>query len=352
MAFTFEVKQIETTAGAYLSTSPRAISNVQTVAYDVLVSDDAIDLDPDQIKEHQVLENVPYYAGTTLPVQVNQHVYWHYDDIEIPGGGYVIQPWLFLVGKRIQRDPANRLLFHVFLDFSTINRISVDEADLKTISCPEGVDFWSADLPFLKEIIWGEEDRVVYEDSKTSGKVELRLPTGSLFSEPFKRKYPKKIIRQSQFEDIADEDELNTRIDERLFSINSVTFDGDVVSVGDPANYPPRWMITRIDYQKVQIPEDSDADTVRDGYLMTYTIERNAGRYGWLEARALIDKYYLETANDLSTKREYRSPVDGATIMDCLLNEDGTLLADQMDAEPIFKSWEIQPKLAWTFLRS
>jgi len=153
-------------------------------------------------------------------------------------------------------------------------------------------------------------------------------------------------MRQSQFEDIADDVALKALIEERLFSINQTSWEGDAVSFPE---LPPRWIIADIDYQRVRIRVSNT--TFLEPYMMTYTMTREAKDGGQLDRRALVDNFILTTPNDLTTKVSYRDPTNGQAVVDALLNKDGTKLADQT-GDPEYENYKTQPLIPWTFLRT
>ena len=332
MAITFTDKiRKETTGGSFNSASPRSILNRQIVTWDLLTKDDATAdgfFEADKVTELEILDA----ANSFLP-EVNK------DQFDFTGldGVLKINPWLICSGKQVARDRSRRQMFHVTVDYSAGNRFSIEESELYLIEPPASTDVY----PFLKEIIWAEENRVIYEESVSSGKKKMRLPTGNLYSEPFMRRHPRKVLRQTQYEEFADLDDMHNRIEERLFSVQGTAFQGDGID-------PPRWMITEIDYQPVNatLAGGSKADAV----IMTYTIERTSRDGGWRDRRALLDYHYLTTADDLTTKRVYRDPHDGTSIILALLNADGTL-DNQTNAVPNFLDYDEQPAVSWSFLR-
>jgi hypothetical protein len=342
MALQYQVKSKEITAGAFSSIAPRSITNSQIVTVDVLVSDDVIaNLTPDEVTEIDVME----YLGIVFTLwEVNRSVFWFRAPSDAPSG--VVSPWLILSNKRCKRDPQNRLLFHVDIEYSTFNRTDLRETDLYPFDTPSDV----ASYPFLKETIWGEEERIIHEEAVSGGALPggMRLPTGSLYSEPFRRLHPRRTIRQSQFEVITPA-AIDQTIEERLFTTNDRTFEGDPAPSANGDPNPPRWMITDIEHQLVALPIGI-VPTLTDAYLMTYLLERNSSDGGWMDRRALIDNYQLEIADNLSSRKPCYDPYAAGTIMDCLLAPDGTKRADQT-GDPEYLNYAVQPQGIWSFLK-
>jgi hypothetical protein len=192
--------------------------------------------------------------------------------------------------------------------------------------------------------------------------VELKLPTGNFFPEPFRARIPKRMYVQFQFE-LAGVD-IETLIDERLFSINLGTFEGNTPDNTEAANggwtTPPRWMISDIQYQQVNLATETTPGagiSFSPGYLFVYTLDyavpfpaASPNDAGWLDRRALVDRYFLRTPNDYDSKEPYHDPADRTSFIDCLLDKDGTLLGDQNGA-PKYTDFVTQPQLSWAFLK-
>ena len=359
MALQFEIKETERTAGGMGSFGPRSIQNGQIVTWEVRAWDDAVPLDPADITEQQVLQA----TTDAIPNDSNGWSVWgiprvNEDALTIRNGGTLqVCPWLYCSAKRIVRHERNRLMFQITAEYTTGSRRSLAEDELYLIPCPDGADDEAAAdaLPYLRENIYSIEERVKWEETPESvsdPQVELRLPTGSQFDEPFMQKVAKRSIRQTQFEVVADEDTLKNNILDRLCSVNKDNWPDDGNAL--PENAPPRWMITGIDYQKMRILK-ADA-TYLEGYMMTYTLDYKLEvpggdgvasiDGGWWDTRALIDYYELTTANDLNTKVAVFDPNGGNAIIQINLNEDGTRRDPAQGL--VYKNFKIQPSLAFT----
>lgn len=333
MANEYTIKQKAISAGGYIGIGPRSMQNAHYQTLDFLVtdSDTGAIVDPDKIDEQTLLIETADQTPT-----VNETVYTVTD----PATSVVkVIPWLIATSKRVERTQSQRSLFRVIVEFSSGNREKLTETDFHLIPAPTDS---VTELPYLREKVWGAEDRPIFEESVSSGQNPMRLPTNSLFSEPFTRRWATQRIRQSQFEAI-DPADLETRILERLFSVPTTLWNGIAAT-------PPRWMITDIEYQRVKVAASAGPDPL-EGYLMTYLIDRTDRDGGFYDRRVLIDNYYLENPNDLSSKTLARDPTDGTTVIDVLLDQDGTKLADQNAAKPEYKDFKVQPETDWSFLR-
>ena len=328
MAISIDIQLAQLTSGNIASAAPRLINTTQVVTYDALVTDDSNPIVPSSTIDKQILED------PLFPV-VNESIFeWNItgDDGQPERK---ICPWLICRNKRIERDRSQKMLYRVLVEYGTGTRGQLTEDDLKLIDPPAD----ETSYPFLVEKIWRGEEQILWEEAKTGGKSPLRLPTGTFFSEPFRRTYPLNVIRQTQFEDLQPGD-LDATIEERLFTTT------DRIYMGVPAD-PPRWKITNIDYQPVSMPI-AGAPFFKAGYLMTYTIEKSLKEGGWRDRRALVDKQFISSATGKLTPNY--DEVGGTTVVDALLAEDGTKLPNQ-DGEPLFKEWDVQPVGVWGFLR-
>lgn len=337
MAKTYEIKMKEVTAGGFFSASPRVVANSQIVTYDVLWYDDAGGVvEPVEVNDQ---DNMPL---PELPT-VNKTCF-SWDPDPAASSDLLIQPWMICKSKRAERDTRHRLLFHVTCEFATDGKIQVGEDDLRLIAA--GANNTVALLPFLDEHTWTSDRQVIeapVEPGPANGTAtNLRLPTGSLYSQPFIQDFPKRIMRQTQFEDFLNLDACHDAIDARLFTLNGSTWEGND---GDP----PRWKITNIDYQPVEIPMNDPAPPL-EPYMMTYTMEQALKPGGWWDRRPLIDNFVLATANDLTTKESYRDPTTGYSVISVLLNADGTKKASQT-GDPTYADHSTQPQIPWTFLK-
>lgn len=334
MALVFEGKVARVSGGGFNSFAPRSISDTEAITYSVLLSDDADpDLLPIELTEDYVLQQ-SIIPGIDEPMpEVNKSLFYFRGV-----NGLQVKPWLICSRKTAERDAQNSFLFRLAAEFSTFNRVSLEENDLRLITVPNSV----AEYPFLVESIWSEEDKVIYEEATKTNQTPLRLPTGNLYSEPFKRRQPKRSIRQTQFEVLAD---VDATIEARLFTVQDRIFQGAAAD-------PPRWMITKIDYQDVVVPLMGLFPPVElvPAFIMTYTIEYTSRDGGWLDRRALIDTHYLTTGGDLSTKTANRDPTDGSTIIPGLILANGTAKNPQT-GEPDFQDYRVQPVGDWSFLR-
>ena len=334
MAITFRVKIDRQTGGAYQASLPRTINNTQAVTFSVLIYDDGgAVLNPADFTEHDI------YDLWELPI-VNRTLFL----TQLPDDTYALCPWLICSNKVVERDTGNLLLFHVTCQYTTGSRAEISEADLAQIEVPATV----ATYPFLTENVWAGEERVIFEEATSGGSSSLvmRLPTGNLYSEPFKRTWPKRAMRQTQYEDYTTDTALFNNIEDRLFSVCDTN--------GWEGNGEGTWMITNIDYQRVTLPTLTGGNEILkvEGVLMQYTIERNLNVGGWQDWRGLVDTHYLEVANNLGTKKPNRDPFDKTTIIPGLINPDGTKQADQSAAIQYAK-YKVQPEQNFpAFLRT
>ncbi|MCP4211794.1 MAG: hypothetical protein GY764_09990 [Halieaceae bacterium] len=355
MALAFEIKETERTAGTMGSLGPKSIQNSQLVTWEIRAYDDdpGEELMPDQITEQQVLELTTDGTPTSsdgwsvwaIP-RVNEDVL----TLIKADTDFQVQPWLYCAAKRVVRNEKNRLMFRLTAEYTTGNRREISESELYPIAVPADKD----GVPFLREYIYSMDETVVWEEYRSGGdpQVELRLPTGSQYDEPFMRKVPKQTIRQTQFEEIGSEETLHSHIKDRLFNVNSDNWPDS----NNPLLGPPRWMITSIDYQKTRILDD--AAQYIEGYMMTYILEYKTESPasdpidgGWWDTRALIDYYELTTGGDLNTKVAVFDPNGGNAIIQINLNEDGT--RREYSEGLIYKSYEIQPSQSFSaFLRT
>ncbi len=337
MALEFKIIDAKLTSGGFHATAPRAVEETANITFSVQAFDPA---------------RPEVGDGQLLPVEVSDLVILELEGLPIvnfdtfqfqdtyAGSAWLIQPWLICTSKRVTRDGGNGLVFRVSCDFRTYSQFQIKETDLYLIGANPSID----NLPFLIERVWTGEERIIYEEPDKAK--PLRLPTGTLFSQPFRRLFPKKNWRQLQFEDFVDDAACFAAIEDRLFTTNAATFDNDPVS--DPAD-PPRWIITDIQYQQVRVR--ADANNFIEPYLMTYTIDREARDGGQFDRRALVDKSILTVANDLTTRDSYRDPTNSSSVIDALLARDGTLLPDQT-GDPEFVDYQVQPSLDWSFLKT
>ena len=269
-------------------------------------------------------------------------------------------PWLLLDNVQWERDPQNRHLFHGRYEYATpgsleINSYDGDEFDA-LMPVPSNIDGY----PWLRRRFWRPDDQILWGEAKSSGHTELKLPTGNFFPEPFRRTYPTKTYVQFQFE-MAYEN-IEDVIEDRLFAINLDTFEGntpdatEVASGRDEGGWtvPPRWMITDIQYQPVNgLFQTAPGDALSKApiVLMIYTIEYTVRDGGWLDRRALVDRHYLTAPNNYATKAAYTEPDTGnITVIDCLLNKDGTFKTNQ-NGPPTFTDFLTQPQIGFSFLK-
>lgn len=347
-----EIKRNELTAGYFQSVGPNNTASQWTNTFEVKT-----DVLPNATEDIAAVDHVV----TNENLYVNETAF-----VDITETKYV--PWSFCSSLRSRRHPARRDFFEVMAGYSVYPKIQVKQTDLELIDLPEAANEATVtdEYPILREHGYVEGEEIIWDEAVSSGANKMALPTGSLFSEPFKRQFPERVMRQTQFEIYTQSFEpyeghpqnLFDNIEERLFSINNNEWAGDDVATGNPtvdqwyAN-PPRWKVTQIDFQKVRMPYidtgTGTLDWTNYTYMMTYTLQRTSRPFGWLDARALIDYYVLTTANDLSTKIEYRSPVDGHTILPAYLNADGTARADQdlstTNGKPTYGVWITQPMI-------
>ena len=101
----------------------------------------------------------------------------------------------------------------------------------------------------------------------------------------------------------------------------------------------------------MELPTSTDGInmTWEPGYLMVYTLERNDRDGGWLDRRALIDKFYLDPTNG-NKKTPYNDQIDGRTVTDVLIDMDGHELPDQ-SGTPWYIDFELQPSAGFSFLK-
>lgn len=335
MAQQFAVKEKAVTAGAYRSLAPRSVSNAQFKSYDVHVTDDAVEIQPDTITELDVL------PLAQLPT-VNQSVFEFRDE----AGVRKFQPWLICALKRAERDQGNRTLFRVSAEYQAPPLFSLTETDLRLITVPDAV----TDYPFLIEIVWGENSRIIESEARPSvDRKPLRLPTNSPFDEPFYRRFPQQTVRQSQFE-VIQADQIEATINARLFTVNDVAFRDDPAPTSPdlPSNLePPRWLITNINYQRILAPVGQGSIYDQNTFLMTYTFERNPLPGGWWDRRALTDFYHLQVAGDVNTRTPYRDPYDQSTKILALIDSTGFLLPEAANGQfrdPEYGNWVVQPQ--------
>ena len=64
------------------------------------------------------------------------------------------------------------------------------------MAVPSNIDGY----PSIRRRFWGRQDHIVYGEAKSQGHVELKLPSGNFFPEPFRRGYPIRTYIQFQFE--------------------------------------------------------------------------------------------------------------------------------------------------------
>ena len=354
MALAFEVKNKEITGGAYASQAPRSTRNSQTITWQALAIDDESPpipggIKPEKISELDVLNWKPGGFRNWPEPNVDLFTQTGLDDV------FYVQPWLICDLLNAMRDRQRRELWMVSAQFSTGNRQKLTQDDLELIPAPApGAGLVDA-YPFLIETIWGQEDRILERennfrppDPDPGSFTALELPTGSLYSEPFYGRFPKKTIRQTQFESFADDDAVKAAIDYRLFTTNGSIYQNDPAGFFDPntgSADPPRWMITDIDYQRVRLPDSTFNYT--DAYLMTYLIERSSLPGGWWERRLLVDDYFLRNVSGELKRTPARDDVDKQTIITIKLNKDGTKRNPQEgDAET--QDYVVQPLLNWS----
>ena len=344
MAYAVTRKLKSVTGGQRGSVGPRTLASNQFMSWDALAYDTTTNLPAEYVTEPDIITDLNF------PL-VNQTLFtWdsaRFATAPAPATRQVI-PWLICSNKRAERDLDQRNLFRVHAEFSTPQAMhGISETDLLPIDIPAAAD----SFPHITEINWGEDQRVIWGEPTTGDPTDMRLPTGNLYAEPFRRRFPKRTVRVHQFEDLT-VSEITTKIEERLFSIQrGVEFQGDPTPNTDRQEEPwPRWMVTAVDYQILStqnLTGYGDSNLV----LMSYTLERNERDGGWLERRALIDNYHLTTANDLDTKTPYYDPIDQNTIVDALLDEDG-VLKDPQTGDPDFINYLTQPgELSWTWLK-
>lgn len=333
MAWAIQFKEKAVTSGGYISQAPRQVATQAYKTYDARVYNTSGTYLNNLFTEFDVLED------SNLPV-VNETLFQWFSVKDTETVENRLIPWLICTNKRAERDQGARNLFRVTCEYSTFNKLTVRESELYAldVSTLGQITAWSKyeDIPAIVETVWGEESKIIEEeavDSPGADPAPLKLPNGNYYAEPFRRRYPRRTIRQSQFEVIpANDTALRDEIEERLFSIQwGCSFQGDPIpNTDEQEDEPPRWMITQIDYQRVRTPIGM---SVSGGnlYIMTYTLERASGDGGWYDRRALIDYYYLETAGDLTSKKAYRDPEDQNSIIQAQLETDGTLMTNQDD---------------------
>lgn len=340
MAVVIEYKESAPTFGQVTSTGRLALADQQSESYLVRVYDDGgANLNDHQWVEQYILaqaNSAPGVGEVRLPV-VNESVYW-YDDA---GAQRWVCPWMVCTGLRAERDPNYRTLWRVTAEYRTGDFVQVSQAALVPILVPSVL----TQYPYIRENLWSEETKPLWEESKSSGGedgLKLRLPTGSRYSEPFRRRYPKRDMRQWQFETFLSETDFLTAVEDRLFSVNSNSFAGEPTPDPDPdINPPPTLMITQIDWQVLRLP--FTGNTFTGAYMMIYTIEKSTWPGGWLDRRGLVDRFFLETGGDLTTKQVYRDPADGIMAIDCNINKDGSL---RNQTDPLeYKNYDVQPRI-------
>lgn len=344
MALALQQKTKTLTGGAYRSIRPRAIQNVQVLTWHALAFDDGSPaitppLTPDDITELDVL-NVRVGGGLFRQwPEPNVDVFVQ-DSVNTPTTQLQVQPWLICQSIRAQRDQQKHDLWQVTAEYATPSMLQVTQDELELINLPASV----ATYPFLVETIWTGEDRLLYEENNVvppgpaAPTKPLELANGLLYSEPFYGSYPKRTIKQSQYESFANEAAVNAAIEGRLFTVNGTSFQGD-------SGEEPRWKITEIDYQHVRLR--IAPDTLADAWLMTYTIERSSLPGGWLERRAQLDKYYLDANGDLKPARDTDT---GQFVITVKLALNGTLRNPQT-GDPEYIDYIVQPAISWAFLK-
>ena len=287
---------------------------------------------------------------------------WYANSLEL-----CVHPFMLCDNVDMVRDVKNKRLFHVNCTYSTPGGIDWTDyyqglINQTAIAMPSTV----AEYPYIRRRIWGDEYKPIAEKAKDSlgaPNESMRLPTGSQFAEPFMRQHPTKTYIQLQYEEFAFPFDIEPIIDERLFAVNNDDFAGNTPNkpaapYTDPNGesgdiwYPvPRWKIADIQFEMVDIPTEGVGDvTLNRVYLMQYRLEHSLASGGWMDRRGLIDKHFLKTADDLSSKEKHTDNGDLTTLTERLLNIDGTLKTDQTTA-PLYKDYEVQPRISFSFLK-
>lgn len=181
----------------------------------------------------------------------------------------------FVICRSKTCKPINKAYtrWTVSTQFESTIKQNNDEANNAPIAKPASI----ADLPVRVVPVFGETEKVIYQD-KSDLEVECaRTPAKNWWTEPVMEKIPTLALQITQYESYIS---YETLLD-RKFKVNDDLYRGQ-------ARFD--WLITEIEPTEV-IVELASGPT--QAVQITYTVAHSPHLYGWKEDRALIDSQYL-----------------------------------------------------------
>lgn len=188
----------------------------------------------------------------------------------------LIAPFLLCSSKQIERDSENPFVFHVSVDWESIefgaaggNASGGGTKDPEEAMEPEPLEEFEEDnIATVVSFTTSSQEYVSYDSKYLNGRLSRqswKLPTGTPFQEPVVHKVPLVTLSITQFED----DLTLTDIEKRSYTVNNAEWNGR------PAFH---WMIAEIQAEEVELQRYTDPNDPSQGlttvtkWRVTYTV--------------------------------------------------------------------------------